>query len=139
LIFSTKNRERVLTDRVREPLHAYMATVLRNLGCHIHLVNSVEDHVHILFDLARNLSMSKAVEEVKKASSKWLKTQGPDLVNFAWQAGYGAFSVSESNLAGVRDYVAKQREHHLRKTFQDEFRAFLLRHRINFDEHYLWD
>lgn len=139
LIFSTKNRDRVLSDRVREPLHSYMAAVLQNVGCHVHLINSVEDHVHLLFDLARDLSVSKAVEEVKKASSKWLKTQGPELAHFAWQAGYGAFSVSESNLAVVRDYVASQRSHHARQSFQDEFRAFLKRHRINFDERYLWD
>lgn len=97
LVFSTKNRERIITDDVRSPLHAYMATVLQNLGCAPVLINSVEDHAHLLFDLARTISISQAVEDVKKSSSKWIKTQGPEFAGFAWQAGYGAFAVSASN------------------------------------------
>ncbi len=139
LVFSTKNRQRVLTDAIREDMHAYMATVLENLGCHAHLINSVEDHVHVLFELSRTVAVSQAVEEVKKASSKWLKTQGAALGGFAWQAGYGAFAVSESNVPAVRQYVADQREHHRAKTFQEEYRAFMARHRVAFDERYVWD
>lgn len=139
LVFSTKNRERIITDSVRDSLHAYMATVLENLGCHAHLINSVEDHVHILFELARTVAVSQAVEEVKKASSKWIKTQGAELAGFAWQAGYGAFAVSESNVPAVREYIAGQQEHHRLKSFQEEYRAFLQRHRIAFDERYVWD
>lgn len=139
LVFSTKNRERIITDSVRDSLHAYMATVLENLGCHAHLINSVEDHVHILFELARTVAVSQAVEEVKKASYKWIKTQGAELAGFAWQAGYGAFAVSESNVPAVREYIAGQQEHHRLKSFQEEYRAFLQRHRIAFDERYVWD
>ena len=122
LVFSTKNRERIITDDVRSPLHAYMATVLQNLGCAPVLINSVEDHAHLLFDLARTISISQAVEDVKKSSSKWIKTQGPEFAGFAWQAGYGAFAVSESNVETVRAYIANQREHHRTKTFQEECR-----------------
>ena len=139
LVFSTKNRERNLTDAVRDSLHAYMATVLQNLGCPSMLINSVEDHVHSLFELSRTVSVSEAVEEVKKASSKWIKTQGAEFVGFAWQAGYGAFAVSESNVPAVREYIAGQREHHRVKSFQEEYRAFLERHRVAFDERYVWD
>ena len=139
LVFSTKHRQRVITDALREPLHAYMATVLENIGCHAHLINSVEDHVRILFELARTVAVSQVVEEVKKASSKWLKTQGAALGGFAWQAGYGAFAVSESNVAAVRHYIADQREHHRAKTFEEEYRAFLARHHVAFDERYVWD
>jgi putative transposase len=139
LIFSTKNRECLLTDGVRSSLHAYMATVLQNLGCPPVLINSVEDHVHILFELARTVSVSQAVEEVKKSSSKWIKTQGTEFAHFAWQAGYGAFAVSESNVPAVRDYIAKQQEHHGRKSFQEEYRTFLERHGVAFDERYVWD
>jgi putative transposase len=139
LVFSTKNRQRVLTDAIREDMHAYMATVLENLGCHAHLINSVEDHVLVPFELSRTVAVSQAVEEVKKASSKWLKTQGAALGGFAWQAGYGAFAVSESNVPAVRQYVADQREHHRAKTFQEEYRAFMARHRVAFDERYVWD
>jgi len=139
LVFSTKNREPLITDAVRTHLHAYMATVLQNLGATPLLINSVEDHIHLLFDLGRTTSVSKAVEDVKKSSSKWIKTQGAEFAGFAWQGGYGAFAVSESNVDAVRQYIANQREHHRKKTFQEEFRQFLERHRISFDERYVWD
>jgi putative transposase len=139
LVFSTKGRAPVLHDAVRPALHGYMATVLRGIECPAVLINSVADHVHILFELARTVSVSAAVEDVKKSSSKWIKTQGAEFSGFAWQAGYGAFAVSESNVATVRDYVAKQQEHHRKKSFQEEYRAFLERHRVAFDERYVWD
>ena len=139
LIFSTKNREPLLTDTVRDSLHAYMATVLQNLGCAPVLINSVEDHAHLLFDFSRTVSVRQVVEDVKKASSKWIKTPGPGFAGFAWHFGYGAFAVSESNVEAVRAYIASQREHHRTKTFQEEFRRFLERHRLAFDERYVWD
>lgn len=139
LVFSTKNREPLITDTVRDALHRYMASVLRNLGCAPVLINSVEDHAHLLFDLARTVSISQAVEDVKKSSSKWIKTQGSEFAGFAWQAGYGAFAVSESNVETVRQYIANQREHHRKKSFQDEYRSFLVRHNVACDERYLWD
>jgi REP element-mobilizing transposase RayT len=139
LVFSTKHRERRITADVRASLHAYMATVFDNLGCPAALINSVEDHVHILFELARTKAISEVVETVKTSSSKWIKTQGSSQAGFAWQAGYGVFSVSESQVAVVRDYIAGQQEHHQRSTFQDEYRRFLERHRVAFDERYVWD
>lgn len=139
LVFSTKNREPLITDPERDSLHRYMATVLQNLGCAPVLVNSVEDHAHLLFDLARTVSISQVVEDVKKSSSKWIKIQRPEFAGFSWQAGYGAFAVSESNVEIVRQYIADQREHHRTKTFQEEYRAFLQRHKVSFDERYVWD
>ncbi|MEP7008899.1 MAG: IS200/IS605 family transposase [Acidobacteriota bacterium] len=139
LVFSTKNREPLITDGIRDSLHAYMATVLKNLGCAPLLINSVEDHIHLLFDLARTVSVSQAVKDVKRSSSRWIKIQWPALVGFAWQTGYGAFAVSESNAESVRAYIADQREHHRTRTFQEEYRQFLERHRIEFDERYVWD
>jgi putative transposase len=139
LVFSTKHREPFITDAVRASLHAYMATVLQNFNCPAQLINSVADHMHILFELGRTVAVSKAVEDVKTSSSKWLKTQGPEFSRFAWQTGYGAFSVSESNVAAVRDYIANQAEHHRVKSFQEEYRAFLTRHGVAFDERYVWD
>jgi putative transposase len=103
------------------------------------LANSVEDHVHILHRLSRTITISKAVEEFKKSTSKWLKSQSPDLANFSWQSGYGAFSVSESNLNSVTAYIQNQREHHRTKSFQDEFREFLEKNKLSYDETYLWD
>ena len=139
LVFSTKHREPLITDAVRPSLHAYMATVLRNSGCPAVLINSMPDHVHILFELGRTVTVSSSVEEVKTNSSKWLKTQGPEFSRFAWQTGYGAFSVSESNVAAVRDYIANQAEHHQVKSFQEEYLAFLTKHGVAFDERYVWD
>ena len=139
LVFSTKNRNRIIAETIRDSLHGYMATVLQNIGCHAMLVNSVEDHVHILFELARTVSVSKAVEEVKTATSKWMKAQGAEFAEFAWQSGYGAFAVSQSNVPAVRQYIASQREHHRVKSFQEEYRAFLQRHDVAFDERYVWD
>jgi len=139
LVFSTKHREPFITDAVRASLHAYMATVLQNFNCPAQLINSVADHMHILFELGRTVAVSKAVEDVKTSSSKWLKTQGSEFSRFAWQTGYGAFSVSESNVAAVRDYIANQAEHHRVKSFQEEYRAFLTRHGVAFDERYVWD
>lgn len=139
LIFSTKNRRPLITNDVRDALHAYMATVLRNMGCPAEIINSVEDHAHILFTLGRTVALASAVEEVKKSSSRWMKTQGEGLGEFAWQAGYGAFGVSASRREAVRAYVANQREHHRTVTFQDELREFLRRHGVEFDERYVWD
>ena len=138
-IFSTKQRAPVLTDSIRDDLHRYLVGVLRNLDCPADIINSVEDHAHILCELSRTITIAKLVEEVKKSSSKWIKTQGEALSKFAWQAGYGAFAVSRSNCDEVRQYIANQREHHRRMSFQEEFRLFLRRHGIQFDERYVWD
>lgn len=111
-IFSTKHRQPFISDDVRESWHRYMATAFKSCDSPAVLINSVEDHVHALFHLARTVTISSVVEEVKKSSSKWIKTQGPSLSEFAWQAGYGAFGVSESNVVAVRRYIEEQREHH---------------------------
>jgi REP element-mobilizing transposase RayT len=116
-----------------------MSGVLQKLSCPPVLINSMEDHVHILFDLARTVTVSQAAEDVKKSSSKWLKTQGVEFSLFAWQAGYGAFAVSESKVSVVRDYIASQKEHHRQLSFQDEYRTLLKRHGVAFDERYVWD
>ena len=139
LVFSTKQRTPLLHDAIRDPLHRYMATILQNLGCPPVLINSVKDHVHILFDLGRTVTVSQAEEEVKKSSSRWIKTQGVTFSFFAWQGGYGAFSVSVSNLTAVRDYIANQQEHHHKLPFQEEYRVLLERHQITFDERYVWE
>jgi len=139
LIFSTKNRGPILHDKVSKSLHAYMATVLQKLECPPTLINSVEDHVHIFCELARTVCVSQVAEDVKKSSSKWIKTQGAEFAGFAWQAGYAAFAVSESNAQAVCNYIASQQEHHRQKSFQEEYRAFLERHRVTYDERYVWD
>jgi len=139
LIFSTKERFPYLSAEVRPDLHAYMATVLANLNSPAVLINSVTDHVPVLFNMARTVTLAQVVEDVKKSSSKWVKTQGADLITFAWQSGYGGFSVSESNVPKVANYIRNQEEHHRVKTFQEEYREFLDKHKIKYDERYVWD
>ena len=139
LIYSTKNREPVLREDIRDELHRYSAGILKELESPAILINSVEDHIHILYAHTKNFSPSKIVEEVKKGSSKWFKTKGLAYAEFHWQNGYGAFSVSQSNVEEVRNYIENQAIHHRQMTFQDELRGLLRRHGIEFDERYLWD
>ena len=139
LVFSTKNREPLLRADVRPDLHRYLGGILRQLESPAIVMNSVDDHIHILFVLSKNHALKKVVEEVKKGSSKWIKTKGEAFAAFYWQAGYGAFSVSQSNVAKVRLYIENQENHHKTIGFQDELRAFLRKHQIDFDEKFLWD
>ena len=138
-VFSTKHRALLLSDSIRPDFHAYLATIFKNLNSPVFALNFVEDHVHILFSLHRTIALSSVVEDVKKSSSKWLKTQSSDLSTFSWQSGYGAFSVSQSNVDSVKTYIANQAEHHRKITFQEELRTFLTKHQVDFDERYLWD
>ncbi len=116
-----------------------MATVLVNLNSPAVLINSVADHVHVLFKMGRTVTVAQVVEDLKKSSSKWIKTQGENLAAFAWQAGYGGFSVSESNVPKVANYIRSQEERHRVKSFQEEYRDFLKKHNIQYDERYVWD
>jgi putative transposase len=139
LVFSTKNREPILAESVREPLCAYALAVLRNLDSHVVVINAWRDHVHILFALNKNLSLAQVVMEIKRATSKWIKTQGKEFAGFHWQSGYGAFSIGQSGVDEVKAYIANQAKHHRVKSFEEEFRSFLKRYQIDFDELYLWD
>lgn len=139
LVFSTKDRRPSIDDSVREELHKYAGGILRDLDSQSLLMNSVSDHIHVLFNLHRTKALSDVVMELKRGTSKWMKEQGSQHSNFYWQAGFGAFSVSQSNVKSVEEYIAKQAEHHAKQSFQDEFRAFLRRHEVEFDEKYVWD
>ena len=141
LVFSTKHRTPWLKSaELRDELYAYMATILRdNVDSPAIIIGGVEDHIHILCLLSRKFAIMKLIEEAKKETSKWLKKQSPELSDFVWQGGYGAFSVSESNIPQVKKYIANQEQHHKRMTFQDEFRELCKRHGIELDERYAWD
>ena len=140
IVFSTKHRQPFLkSEEIREELNAYMVGTLRNLECPSLIVNCVEDHLHCLCQFSRTISIAKLIEEMKTESSAWLKTKASALSGFYWQAGYGAFSVSQSNVQPVKRYIAGQEEHHRRQTYQDEFRTFLRKHEIEWDERYVWD
>ena len=140
LIFSTKHRFPFLSDKtIRTDVQRYLATILREQDCETLIVNGVEDHTHALFALSRTHSIANVVKEIKRTSSGWVKKLSPTLSRFEWQGGYGAFSVSQSNLEDVIKYIEDQEEHHKRVTFQDEYRAFLRAYAIEFDERYVWD
>ena len=139
LVFSTKNRAPILSDEHATDLHAYMGGTLIGLECVPVEINTQPDHAHVLFLLGRTVALSKVVGAVKKSAADWLRTKGSRYEAFQWQAGYGAFSVSQSAVEGVCAYIRNQTEHHQKRTFQQEFRTLLSKYGIPFDERYVWD
>lgn len=139
LVFSTKGRVPWIVPAVRPALHAYLATVARGTGCECYRAGGTADHVHLAIRLTRTITVAALVEAVKTVSSKWLKTQSPDLSDFAWQRGYGVFSVNPDQCAALLSYIDDQEQHHQTRTFQDEYRAFLTRYGVDYDERYVWD
>lgn len=138
-VFSTKNRERWIADFVRDDLHGYIGGIVANLSGTLLAAGSVEDHIHLLVAHPRTASPAELVEAMKTGSSKWMKTRSPELGGFHWQSGYGAFSISPSHRPVLERYIAGQREHHRKVTFQDEYRRLLAKYQIPFDERYVWD
>lgn len=139
-VFSTKDRRPFLGDRaIREEMHRYLGGILAKLNCQPIVVGGVEDHVHLLCALARTSTASDMVKEVKRGSSLWIKTKDPRLQEFGWQNGFGIFSIGFSQIPDVKQYILGQEEHHRTISFQDEFRAFLRRYEIAYDERYVWD
>lgn len=139
VVFSTKERRLCLDAGTRPRLHAYLATVARNTHCECYRAGGVADHVHLAIRLSRTITIADLVENVKTSSSKWLKTQSPDLATFSWQRSYGCFSVSPSGLEDLCAYIDNQEAHHRTRTFQDEYRAFLKKYEVEYDEAYVWD
>jgi putative transposase len=138
LVFSTKGREPWIQSSVEPRLHAYLAGTLNAIECPAIVVGGMPDHVHLLFRLSRTRPLSDVVKDAKVESSKWMKDEGC-VSEFAWQAGYGAFSVSASQLETVTHYIQHQAEHHATRTFQDEFRRMLKLYQIDYNEAYVWD
>ena len=139
IIFSTKNREPFVDTEIEPSLHAYLATLCRNQGCHAYRVGGTRDHVHLGTTLARTIPVSGLIKHIKETSSAWAKTQGPGYRDFFWQRGYGAFSVSPTHLDELVAYISGQQEHHKKETFQEEFLKFLKKYGIDYDERYVWD
>src|SRR5260370_15636310 len=139
VIFSTKDRCALLDVDVRPKLHAYLATIARNAGCECYRAGGVSDHVHLAIRLSRTLSIADLVENQKTASSRWLKTQAPNLEAFSWQRGYGCFSVGPMDLDSLCVYIDQQAKHHKTRTFQEQFRMFLKKYGVEYDEAYVWD
>lgn len=139
IVFSTKNRAPFIKPEIEGELYPYLSTACRTMKCPAHKVGGIADHVHLVCSLARTVTIADLLEAIKADSSKWIKTKGPQYASFAWQNGYGAFSIGQSQLETVKRYIAGQREHHGKQTYQDEFREFLRRYEIEYDERYVWD
>ena len=139
LTFSTKERRPDIHRDVEADLHGYLSGTCRELGCPAVEIGGAADHVHICFRLSRTMTIADLVKEVKRASSKWIKTRGERYRLFAWQAGYGAFSIGQSSLHALRRYIATQKEHHKKRDFKAEFRALLEKYQVEYDEQYVWD
>jgi REP element-mobilizing transposase RayT len=139
IIFSTKGRIPTIPADVQPRLFAYFGGILADTGNVLVAAGGMPDHVHVLASLSRETSVAEVVRNLKANSSRWVHETFPERRAFAWQSGYGAFTVSYSNLEQVKGYLARQAEHHHKQTFQEEFVAFLRRHQIEYDERYLWE
>ena len=139
LIFSTKGRQPCLDEQISPRVYDYMAKILLNMGCKSVTVGGHVDHIHILCNLSKSEAPMKLIEIVKKESSKFVKTLGPEFQDFHWQTGYAIFGVSDSHFDSVRHYIHRQHEHHRKESFQEELRRLLTDAGIEFDEAFLWD
>jgi putative transposase len=139
IIFSTKNRCPFIDEAIESELHSYIASTTSSHGSYAYKIGGISDHIHLLVTLPRTLSISDLLEEIKKNSSKWIKTKSQKYADFAWQKGFGVFSVSTSRANAVVTYISNQKEHHQAQSFQDEYRQFLQLNSIPYDEKYVWD
>jgi putative transposase len=140
IVFSTKGRRPFLQNQaIRDEMHRYLGGTCNQLDCPVLRVGGVADHVHVLCRLGRGVTISDLVKELKRESSKWLKTKGPDYHDFFWQNGYAAFSLSPAHVEPADAYIARQEEHHRTISFQDELRNLLTKYGLEWDENYVWD
>ncbi len=137
-MFSTKNHKPMITPFYEEELHSYIGGVCKNLDCQPIKIGGYNDHVHILCMLSKKIALMKLIEEVKSHSSKWMKTKDESLKNFYWQDGYGTFSVNPSEVDTVVAYITNQHNHHRTLSFKEEYRAFLDKYKVDYDERYVW-
>lgn len=139
IVFSTKNRQPLITETIESELHAYIGGIFRNKGCPALIIGGDTDHIHALCSLSRTCSVAELVEKVKSHSSRWIKTKGDEFKYFQWQSGYGVFSIGQSSVDDLKRYIANQKDHHRRNSYQDEIRLLCRKYRADFDERYVWD
>lgn len=139
LVFSTKYRQPLITPAIEAELYTYIGGICKKLECPPVKVGGYTDHIHVLCLLSKKITLMKLMEEMKSHSSKWIKTKGAEFSNFYWQDGYGAFSVNPAEVDTVIHYIENQKEHHSKKIFQEEYRAFLKKYNVEYDERYVWD
>lgn len=139
IVFSTKNRVDLITPDIENDLYGYISGIVENNKSKLILANGTENHVHLLVSLGKVLSVSELVGDIKRDSSKWIKTNGVKFANFSWQEGYGAFSVGQTEGETVMKYIENQKAHHKTKDYKTEFHGFLKKYNIEYDERYVWD
>ena len=137
VVFHTKNDEKLIGEAIENELHAYIGGILKNLKSIPVKIGGTSNHIHILCTLPKTMNIADLAEEIKKSSSKWMKTKGPAFRNFYWQDGYGGFSVSHSGVDAVSRYISSQKQHHKEIPFIDEYKTLLKENGIDFDERYL--
>ncbi len=138
IVWSTKERQPTMLPEYKNRIFEYLGGSLKTLGCTPLQVGGVSDHVHILAGIPPKYAVSEIVRDIKVGSSKWINSSMSNIKGFAWQEGYGSFSVSSSQKGAVTRYILDQEEHHKAKTFRDEFIEFLRLHEVEYDEKYLW-
>jgi len=139
IVFSTKYRQNLIDDAIKHELFNYLAGACKNMECNPVRVGGHRNHIHILCTLSRKIAQMDLLQEIKQTSSKWIKTKGLAYKDFYWQDGYGIFSVNPAEIDRVIAYIDNQEEHHTRKAFEDEYRAFLKKYKVEYDERYVWD
>jgi len=139
IVFSTKNRQPFIKREIEDELQKYICGIIRNIGGSCIEINGATDHVHILAVIPPKISLSDALRTIKANSSKWIHETIPNLARFAWQDGFSAFTVSASQVDGVRQYIRDQKQHHRERDYKTELLALLEKHGVDYDEQYLWD
>jgi REP element-mobilizing transposase RayT len=138
VVFSTKDRRPMITPEVEPELYAYLAGTIKNLDSRCLAAGGTSNHLHLLVSQSKNIALSRLMEEIKKSSSKWIKTKGTALRSFGWQDGYGAFTIGQSQVEALQRYIAGQKQRHKKQTFEEELVALLNKYGVQYDERYLW-
>jgi REP element-mobilizing transposase RayT len=139
IVFSTKHRADLITPEIENELFGYIHGIIENNQAKLMIANGTANHIHLLVSLPKKIDLPELIGDIKRSSSSWIKEQDSCFADFYWQKGYGAFSVGQSQVETVVNYIKRQKEHHAKQDFQDEYRSFLQQCQIEFDERYVWD
>ena len=139
VIFSTARREDLIAPAIETELYAYIGGILSNKQSKLIAAGGTANHLHLLISMNKNIALSELVGDIKRNSSRWIKTKDAAFLKFEWQDGYGAFSIGQSSVETVKRYIANQKAHHKAKTFENELRAFFDKYEVKYDERYVWD
>jgi REP element-mobilizing transposase RayT len=139
VVFSTKNRLKLIDPEIENELFAYIGGITNALNSKLVCANGISDHIHLLISLNKNILVPDLIGKIKRDSSKWIKTKSPKYSKFGWQDGYAAFSVGHTQIETVKKYIGNQKDHHKQSLFEDEMRTFFHKYEIDYDEKYIWD